>query len=87
MRLYTEHTRHEQRSREEVKRSRAMYQENVVRRRMGLSKVSTMHHTCHVLLINTLSRCSSVSLGANEIMEEDVLREEVYSHLSQSWSS
>ncbi|XP_073388537.1 uncharacterized protein [Physcomitrium patens] len=38
MRLYTEHTRHEQRSREEVKRSRAMYQENVVRRRMGLSK-------------------------------------------------
>jgi hypothetical protein len=42
MRLYTEYIRHEHRSRDEVKRSKALYQQNIVRRKIGLSKVSTM---------------------------------------------
>lgn len=42
MRLYTEWIRHEHRSKDEVKRQKALYQETVLRRRMGLSKVNRM---------------------------------------------
>ena len=40
MRLYTEYIRQERRSRDELKRSKALYQKNIVRRRQGLSRVS-----------------------------------------------
>jgi hypothetical protein len=42
MRLYTEWIRHEHRSKDEVKRQKALYKETVLRRKMGLSKVNRM---------------------------------------------
>ncbi|KAG0591885.1 hypothetical protein KC19_1G209400 [Ceratodon purpureus] len=40
MRLYTEYIRHEHRSRDEVRRSNASYEQNIRRRKMGLSKTT-----------------------------------------------